>query len=188
MQLSKTQKIYLALGVIAVAAFVVDRVFLRSGSGGPAPARAAADTPGPAAARPPAMPAPAPPVAVPPSDRPSLAARLDALAKDPGVDVGGMRDAFVPPPSWIAEVKSPEPEVVEPSAAEKFAAAHTLTAVLLAGKGGCAVVNGKVVQVGQEVDGFELVSLARECAVFQGGQERVELRLHLEGGARHPQE
>jgi len=182
MQLSKTQKIYLALGVIAVAAFVVDRVFLGSGSRGPAPARAAADTPGPAAAQPP--PAPAPPLAVPRSDRPSLADRLDALAKDADVDVGRMRDAFVPPPSWIAVTKSPEPEVVEPSAAEKFAASHTLTAVLLAGKGGCAVVNGKVIQVGQEVDGFELVSLARECAVFQGGQERVELRLHLESGAR----
>lgn len=179
MQLSTSHKVYVAILAIAVAAFVGDRLLRDSGSTPPGPAQAKAGPPPGGAVRPPAPPA------APSPGRPSLADRLEALEDDPDLDPTSIRDAFVPADAWLAELKVPEPDTSEPSLAEKFAASHEVTAVLLAGSGGCAVVNGKVVQIGQVLDGFELVGLARERATFQVGQERVELRLRpQEGGPK----
>jgi len=183
MQLSKTQKIYLALGAVAVAALVVDRVFLGDGEGVSGPTEAAAAEAGVRGADRPAPVAAAPTVEVP--ERPSLAARLDALARKGRLDAAAVRDAFVLPSEWMGEVQATAPEKASaPSAAEKFAAAHALSAVLLSNGGGCAVVNDQVVKIGQTMDGFTLLRLARESAVFGDGKAEVTLPLRPESGTR----
>jgi hypothetical protein len=180
MTLTKTRIGSLAALGIALAAFTVDRVFLSSETTAPRQAHAASESPPPApkAAPAPAVRAPAEPAPGPTC--PSAASRLKALAEVENLDGADFRDAFVPAPAWLAQLKTPEPvvEVVqEKNEAQEFAQRHTLTAVIVIAGGGGAVVNGKTVHVGEELDGFRLVRLTPTSALFQGAKDQVEVSL-----------
>jgi hypothetical protein len=181
MTLTKTRIGSLAALGIVLAAFTVDRVFLSSETTAPRQAHAASEPPPPApkASPAPAVRTPAEPAACP--GRPSAASRLKALAEAENLDGTDFRDAFVPAPSWLAQLKTPEPvvEVVvqETNEAQEFAQRHTLTAVIVIAGGGGAVVNGKTVHVGEELDGFRLVRLTPTSALFQGAKDQVEVSL-----------
>jgi pyruvate/2-oxoglutarate dehydrogenase complex dihydrolipoamide acyltransferase (E2) component len=167
-----------ALGIV-LAAFAVDRVFLSSETTAPRQAHAASEPlpPAPKAAPAPAVQAPAEPAAGP--ARPSAASRLKALAGAENLDIADFRDAFVPAPAWLAQLKTPEPpvHVQETDEAQEFAQRHTLTAVFVIPGGGGAIVNGKTVSVGEELDGFRLVRLSPNSALFQGAKDQVEVSL-----------
>jgi len=184
--------VFVALGV-ALVALVVDRLVLAPSATGPQPAAAAESPPGPAAAatQPPTGPE-APPTAAetdpasPSAGPPPLASRLAAAAERFSLDPERLRDGFAPAPSWLAELTEPPPsepaeaapEPETPSPAEAFREGHALTAVIMTQRGGSAVVNGRVVRLGQTVDGFTLVRLTRRSAVFASEDgEEVELRL-----------
>ncbi len=181
MTLTRSRKMILAILALAVAALVTDRLFL---SGGTGPQRAsaspaAAETRSGAAA--PASPETEPPA--PAQKGPRLATRLQAIAEQLDLDAAGARDAFTLPPAWLNELQDPptasqepEPEP-EPDPAARFAEHHTLTSVILTADGGSAVVDGKVVPMGQAIDGFTLVRLTRSTAVFEADGQQVELRL-----------
>ncbi len=181
MKLSRQRKISLAILALAVSALVADRAFLGGGSTGPeqasgaSPARVKARP-----ARPPAPPATAPPPAVmnalAPAAGQSLADRLRDYSQQRGIEPSGVRDAFVAAESW-----RPKPQVVEPATrpaaqAPGFLQKHELMAVITGPKGS-AIVDGKCLHVGQELDGYRLVSVGHRRAVFECDGEQVELRL-----------
>jgi hypothetical protein len=173
MKLSKSKVISLAALGLAVAAMLVDRLVVGPDAAAPKSAEATI------ASRPAAPAAPAAPATTVPASAPiRLADRLKVLAEAPNLDPLHARDAFVPPESWLAQPKTPETAAAAPAAdpAEKFIHEHKLTSVLTAGDGGIAMVNGKVLRVGQEVDGFKLVRLEPGCAVFRGGDD-VDVKL-----------
>jgi len=180
MTLSRSRKLVLAILAVAVTALAVDRLVLAPSAGGPTAAQAA---PGrdesPAGAG--EASATTPPTAPPVDPRPRLADRLQVVAEHFELDPDGLRDGFVPAEAWLADLVEPppEPEAPEPQAspATRFAEQHTLTSVILTSGGGSAVIDGKVVPLGQTIEEFRLIRLTRHSAVFEAGGETVELRL-----------
>ena len=187
---SRRQYACVAVLVVAVAALLADRLLLGSGTTGPNPATASthAAVAGPAPAAP-AVQVPAAKQTVTSPERPSLGERLAALAKARGVDPAASRDAFALQELWLSQLKKPAPEARPESRPESpppsappavFASKHKLTAVMMTGQGGSAIVDGKMLRMGQEVGGHKLIGLkASGRAVFQAcdGGEEVELSI-----------
>jgi len=185
MKLSRSRIIVLVLLAAAAAALAVDRLVLAPSASGPKQAVAS-----PAAAS--ASPSVKQPVAdglVEASIGAAgsrLADRLQTASEQFELDPAGMRDGFRPVDAWLADLAPPAPPAEDaqpalpagPSPADLFASRHTLTSVMLSRRGGSAVVDGKVVRLNQALDGFTLVRLTRDAAVFEADDERVELRLH----------
>ncbi|MBL7140608.1 MAG: hypothetical protein ISS74_06830 [Planctomycetes bacterium] len=181
MTLTRSRKLCVAILGLALAALAVDRVFLASGTSGPK-AAGASSLPAPDSAD--AAGASQDKKTLPAADRPpTLAARLESAAEQFALAPTEMRDGFSIAETWLAELQVPTaahppgPAEPQPSAAEAFAGRHTLTSVILTSQGGSAVIDGKVVPLGQAVDGFTLLRLTRESAVFGAAGEEVELRL-----------
>jgi hypothetical protein len=181
---------------MALVSFVVDRVFFPSEALKPARAVASSaqsekvsgtlrlkvpDTfsdSGPAAS-------PDPPQA---PRLPVISERLKALATGEDLDPARVREAFAPSDEWLAVLSAPKVAAPLPQAdlPAEFTRKHKLTSVLLAGSAGCAVVDGKIVRIGQELDGFRLVSLEPDCAVFQAAQGPVSVTLSLSSPVANP--
>jgi hypothetical protein len=182
MTLTRSRKIVLAVLGVAVAALLVDRLALAPSASGPKQAQAR-PTPGGGTAEVQAAPSPAAATPSATETDPALAERLEATAERFQLDPEALRDGFIPAQAWLEELVEPVPEAapdpVEPQAspAEQFAEQHTLTSVILTSGGGSAVIDGKVVPVGQAIDGFTLVRLTRSSAVFAADGAEVELRL-----------
>ena len=170
MKISKKQRVSICLLVVAVGALVADRTVLRPGDATPAQAgaaeRAAADDlPSAAGSETQA------------GQGSSLAAKLRELGSSEALDPGQARDAFRPSQTWLAELCPPKPEpVAKPRAIAKPAEpVHHLTAVILASDGGRAIVDGKCLRVGQELNGMKLISVAKRSAVLELNGKRVAL-------------
>jgi hypothetical protein len=105
-----------------------------------------------------------------------LALRLEEVARAQELDVRTIRDAFVPPASWVGAQRV---AVVEdhPDAVREFTSRHKLTAVMKQTGGGVAIIEGRTVTVGQSIGGFRLVVVKDRSAVLRRGNQRVELRL-----------
>ena len=180
MTLTRSRKIVLAILALAATALLVDRLVLAPSASGPARARAAPtadERPEGAGAAKSASPPTAPEV----GSGPRLADRLETVATPFDLDPDRLRDGFVPADAWLeelleppAEAETPEPQV---SPADRFAERHTLTSVILTARSSSAVIDGKVVPVGQTIEGFRLIRLTRQSAVFEAGGEEVELSL-----------
>jgi hypothetical protein len=176
MQLTKQQKIVGAVLMLAVAAFVVDRWVIGHDDD---PAVASAPTPRAAGQRRPVARQPKPVAAAPEAslgNLAGLAARLGSIARNESLNVDAARDAFRPPASWVGagRVASPDEMVV---AAREFQN-RRLTAVIMRTSGrGVAIIDQRMVGVGQSLDGFVLVAVKERSAVFRRGTQRVELRL-----------
>jgi hypothetical protein len=179
MALMTSRRVWLGLLVVAVGALLVDKLYL--GSEAPAPAEAASARRGPTPA-PPTAAAPSPQPAEPapppgPGDLP-LADRLEALAGEQPIDTIDMRDAFALSDVWHSELTVEEAPEIGPTPGERFVSGHRLTSVLLGGKRSLAVVDGRAVRLGQALEGFTLVEVTAETAVFASDEERVELRIN----------
>jgi len=116
----------------------------------------------------------------PPADKNVLTGKLEMLASRQQVTLADMPDAFKLPERWLAEQAGAAPESQGQIAAEEFAQAHQLKAVMVAGNGNAAVIGGQCVFVGQVLDGFRLISVNEDSVVFRRGQDSVVLK--LEGG------
>jgi hypothetical protein len=159
---------------IAAAGFVVDRVFFT-----PASAEAAAAPKvvlAPVAAE---LPAAAPIATTAPAIPAGwLAERLRTATAGSDND-NTPRDVFAAPASWrpapkvVAAVATPKPQLF----AEQFRHDHHLTAVVIDGRHGRAVVDGQLVAVGDSIDQFRLTTLTRQSARFVHGDETVSLAL-----------
>jgi hypothetical protein len=198
MQLTKQQKIYAAVLLLAGVAFGVDRWVIGHG---PEEASAAAPkartsgaqptptTAGPAAGGVTAYPRGTISVAPGSGSVPlagastagsrqgrSLAVRFQEVVKVEGLDLSSVPDAFRPSRRWdppdalmpVAPVAPAPPPKFD--LVSQFRARHKLNAVMKgrAGVGGVAIVDRKMRAVGQQVDGLTLVEVKEQSAVFEG--------------------
>jgi hypothetical protein len=201
MTLTKQQKIYAAVLGLAVAAFAFDRFVLGPGDSADElsatsrtaprrPARAAARpaatagttsaaaaTPGAVILPPGAAQGPAPSVS-------TLALRLHQIANPPEpakpFDLENVGDAFRPSEVLAGKTKSAPVTVVEQrDAAKEFREKYKdkLVAVVKKGAVGAAIIDNKMVAIGQQFDGFRLVAVKDRSAVLWRGNQRVELRI-----------
>ena len=175
MKLTTSHKVYLAILGLALTAFLVDRLVLGGGSGrAAAPASVSGEEAAPSGEQPLLLPSTD---AGASSDKPSLADRFQALAGTADLDPAEAKDAFAPSKIWLTGPKATRLVTMRPSPGEEFAGKHRLTSVFMAREGSWATVDGKVIQVGQELEGFRLISVTCDSAIFRSGQDRVELKL-----------
>jgi len=178
MQLSRQQKVYLAILAVTCGGLVVDRLFLR---GDPAPiVSSEAETiigrseqlvrGGPDSN------SPSPSMKLARQTYGGLAQRLEMLWPDEGLDLDEARDAFSLPPAWRASASIQNPRAGD-NAALRFANNHQLKAVLVDGKMRYAWVDNHLLILGQELDGFKLVAVDEDSATFSAGRKQVVLKL-----------
>jgi hypothetical protein len=165
MRIEKKHKIYAGLVGAALVAWGIDATFFQPPAANVPAAGAAVAPQGPDVR-------PALPSAVSSSDSPAdegnkwLATRLRAWsAKNPGA-MNDVRDVFSAPGSWAPQKSIPV--TAPPQTAEKIVEAfrreHHLTAVILDGSGGSALIDGRLLHVGQSVGGCRLRAVSRGCA------------------------
>lgn len=182
MQLTKQQKVVGAVLVLAVVAFAVDRWVI--GNDEDLAVASSAAPRQPAARRPVARQTKA--VAAAPEaslgNLEGLAARLGSIARRDSLNADTIRDAFRPPASWVGASRTASPD--EMAVAAREFQNRRLTAVIMKSSGrGVAIVDRKMVGVGQSLDGFVLVAVKERSAVFRRGTQRVELRLTADEAA-----
>lgn len=182
MKLNKSQKVYVIILAVAAVGFLVDRVLLVPGASGPAQVQAGAVHRTPSGR-------PQPPTTEPPAATASVAKRLARFNDVRQFDITTVREALSPSPTWLAELQLPEPgpkpEASQPvavapvqmSPTERFIRRHRLKSTIRRDNGGWALIDGHIVEVGQEFDGYRLVEVTDDGAVFESDQGRVELRL-----------
>jgi hypothetical protein len=100
--------------------------------------------------------------------------QLEVLARQRQLRPGDVRDAFRPSDAWPDGGAGTGPSE---SVAERFKREHELTAVMAAGPGGYAIVDGRTLFIGQVLDGFTLVSVGPRHATLESGGVRVVLDL-----------
>jgi hypothetical protein len=82
-----------------------------------------------------------------------------------------VHDAFAPGSAWI--VVGDSVRVDNSGLAGQFQAAHRLTGVLTSGGRAHAMVDAKIVAIGQSIDGFKLISLSGRSATFESADQGV---------------
>ncbi len=178
MTLTNKQKIYGVLLGVGLASLVVDRLLIGSDIG---PDQASADS---AQAYVGTMDLPDLTVAaVQPihdvrNEGPTMGDRVATLARERGVDVSQVRDAFVPHKSWLPESNSAK--VVKQSSdlsPEQFRIRHRLMAVVITDEARYVVVDGDMLRVGEFVDGYRLVAVKERSAILKLRGAAVELIL-----------
>jgi hypothetical protein len=210
MQLTKQQKIYAAVLLLAGVAFAVDRWVIGHGPEEAAAAlprksrplvaqsmpRGATQVPGaagPVAAGP-------PPVAGAGTDGAargprSLAVRLQEVVKGERLNLSAVPDAFSPSRRWDPPDMLIPPPTVAPAPpprsdlASQFKGRYKLNAVMKgrAGLAGVAIINGRMFVVGHRLDGWKLVAINEHSAKFEGpttesgGALTVELAIETQG-------
>ncbi|MCL4743333.1 MAG: hypothetical protein KJZ54_14145 [Phycisphaerales bacterium] len=172
MRLNKQRKVYLGLLAVAGLALAADQLFF--GVAGPQGASAAmqtpATTPTAAAATPglPAVAANASTARIAGAAR--LAQLLDALARQDNLNAATTTDAFAIPQEWLPAVASDadEAENIESQQASGSDAAASpvpvVSAVMAGGARPAAIVNGRLMIVGEPVKGLMLVAVEPSVA------------------------
>lgn len=90
------------------------------------------------------------------------------------------QDLFLPPA--LPVVEEPQPHPIADEQTTKFAT-HRLDGVLI-GPTSFALVDGRALQVGAIVDGYRLVQIRRNFAMFARGDERIQLRVRQSSSSR----
>lgn len=171
------KKLLIGVCMLAVGAFLTDRLLL--GSSGAAEAEAAAlDQP---------IERVSPPCGEQPfaqdagkNVRTAIADRLDRQAA--ACSDSTVRDAFCAPTSWVAVAKPAAAATTSDEAkARQFAEQHKLTATFVGSDGSRAIVDGRCLLIGQNLDGFTLVSVDRVSCTWS--REGVSVRLKLQPAA-----
>jgi hypothetical protein len=172
MKRSKRQFLLLGLCAVGVAAFIYDRL-QPQGVSGPDPALAAACPPAEPVGAAPAGEASPSGADVPlVRTKKILVDRLKSIAGESPASAQDDRDAFRPSAAWLPAAAAATPVAAEPtekSKAEVFVQSHTLQAVMISGDTSQVVINDKFLKLGQEMDGFKLVSVSQERAVLRTG-------------------
>ena len=176
LQLSRQQKVYLAILAVTCGGLVVDRLFLRGQTVTAQAPDYSSPLPGEPNSRATYLPDPNSP-----SPSMKLAQRLEILWPDEGLGLDEARDAFSLSPAWRASASVQNP-MAGGNAALRFASNHQLKAVLVDGKMRSAWVDNHLLILGQELDGFKLIAVDEDSATFapllafarkQGGKQVV---------------
>jgi hypothetical protein len=108
-------------------------------------------------------------------------------------DTKTMRNVFMPSAAMIMHYKErqekqrkeveqappPEPGPPAPDPRKVFAAAHNLEGTFNGPDGSLAVVDGELLRIGDELDGFVLINILPYAAEFYRGIEQVTLEIPL---------
>ena len=92
------------------------------------------------------------------------------------------RDVFRVPSAWSGidtKVKGDSSPASPPSIPDplRFQQAHRMTGVIMAGRRSSVMIDGKLLIVGQSIDGYRLRAIGKETARFEGVYGRAMLRL-----------
>jgi hypothetical protein len=102
-----------------------------------------------------------------------IADRLQEVAQAHPFNFEATRDAFTPAEAWVAA----RPAVGQADAnADEFVKKHRLMSVMVVGRTATAQIDGKLLRLGEEIDGFKLVSITKESVILYGDGVRAELR------------
>ena len=112
-----------------------------------------------------------------PAEGSDIADRLSAVAEARSLDLSDVRDAFMPSPGWFGNDGTAQQQDLGGTAAARFVRSHRLMAVMAGGANGSAIVDDKCLFIGQEIDGFRLISVGARNAVLESNGVRVELQL-----------
>lgn len=115
-----------------------------------------------------------------PGGRWALADQMEEIAEKHQLELTSVTDAFRPAESWVGQ--APEQKQVQPvdpnkARVEQFIKSHQLQAVVIADGSQGAIINGRYLTVGQEMDGFKLESVYKRSVVMVSGGARVVLTL-----------
>jgi hypothetical protein len=175
MKLTARHKVGGVLCVLGVIAVGVDRLFVlpqeAAADGLPSEHYAVVRSTGTPVADPPEVPAGSISTA-----RAAIADRLEQVAARRGFDLEHVPDAFAPPKSWLLVEDPDGPRTTRMTAAE-FEATRALTGVMAVGDGGYAIIDGRMLFIGQELDGFELIAVSERAALLELDGVRVRLEL-----------
>lgn len=176
MTISKRQKVLVGVCLVALAGLVGDRILGKSDVLGPSRAGASVVS---SETNPEPIGTLEPQDAAPLEDRkPCLADRLDGLAED--TVQTGARDAFCPSEEWLGRTKPPPSQPLlhtDAAKAQRFVQDHKLKAVLIGSGTKLATIDDKVLAIGQEIDGFKLISIDGGSATLAFNNHKVTLRL-----------
>ena len=170
MKVTKQQKVYAGLLVLGLIALVLDRCVFTPSSADASdqasdlliakPAQTRTESPAPAHKA----------SATAPAGNP-VALKLTQLSESMHLPGTAVKDAFCPAPTWSGgNTAGPGAEV------RSFEQSHTLIGVMLGGASAAAMVDGKLVRVGQSIDGYKLLSVSKGKAVFQSGEITATLQ------------
>jgi hypothetical protein len=158
MKITTKQKIYGVVLTLGVAAFIIDRAYFTPSSAIASPPKAETSNH---------------------TDRNSDPQTLDPSTTSESLIAAKLRS--ISPLDWdhLADAFSPRwMNINLPGGHSEFAMKHKLTAVLASHGGGGAIVNGALVRVGQSIDGFTLIAVDRQGAIFASGNTRVTLTIN----------
>ena len=179
--MSTKRLVYLVLLVLCCGAFVVDRLFL----GEPDSASAESVVPGAAVKRTPRTVKPASVKTTPDARDPSLT-WLAKLENRPLT-----RDVFAPSLEMLSRYEQQREseaqsasDVPQPGSPELFKEDHELQATLVFPEGSLAVIDGRVLKIGEVIEGFRLVAVHHRRASFQRMGEHDAPRVEMAAPAQ----
>lgn len=171
MKLTPKRKVMISVACLCVLALAVDRLFLA-----PGPSSAQATAPPPATPVTAAISAPSGSSASPPAHGPGeVAQQFLAIAEHRDLDLERIPDAFTPSEHWFAQQRPTSVPRDAYSAAEMFKRTHRLTAVMAGERGGSAIIDGRPLLIGQQLDGFTLVAVEDRVVRLRSGEILLEL-------------
>jgi hypothetical protein len=162
MKVTKEQKVYLGLLAIGLVALTLDRLVFT-----PSSAEAADSSSDLLVTHSEPPTAPAAKSTASSTSNP-VAQKLALLSESMHLAAAESRDAFTPSAAWVGK----------PAAStdtKSFEQTHQLSAVIV-GRRAAAMVDGRLIAVGQTIDGYKLVSVIQGAATFQAGDVSVTLR------------
>ena len=115
-----------------------------------------------------------------PAEGSDIADRLSAVVEARSLDLNVVGVAFKPSPSWFGDDGTVQPQDLGGPAAARFVRSHRLMAVMAGGANGSAIIDDKCLFIGQQIDGFRLISVGDRNAVLESNGIRVELELSQE--------
>jgi hypothetical protein len=170
MAFARRQKILIAVFLLGLIGLGVDRVFLRPQGG---PAAASADSSDNYAVPLSQVQTAASPAVE--AQGPSMAERLERIWPDREPNAVEARDPFSLKGSWLGSAGAGSSASSDP--AEMFAQAHPLVAVIVDGRRSYVLVDDRVLKLGEQLDGFTLVSVGAKSAAFERQGQRIVLEL-----------
>ena len=115
-----------------------------------------------------------------PAEGSDIADRLSAVVEARSLDLSDVHDAFELSPSWFSDDGTVQQQDVGGAATARFVRSHRLMAVMVGGPNGSAIIDDKCLFIGQQIDGFRLISVGARNAVLESNGVRVELQLSQE--------
>jgi len=175
--MSRKRCIYVGVLALALIAFIVDRAFLAE------PESAYAEEPLPTASKAKVTHDTVTDTAEPVGEIDPTLDRLEQLPESvPGRDVFSLSGAFLARQKKLEEEAAKAAEAAEApkiNPAQTFAETHSLQTTMVSENLSMAVVDGKVVRVGDVLDGFRLVQINSYQVRFQHGTSGAVVELTL---------